>query len=257
MHILFIGYGKTSQRVAKQLFAAGHQITSVSLSEKTDHFAHHLYQDVNVLDLTHLKPIDCVYILLSPKDNYKATYVQTVSSILDALSHHPVKRLIAVSSTRVYNGHVAQDINDETPLKPNDEKGQLLQQMEQLYQHAYGKKCVIVRPTGIYGTSVARMIKLAQTTQTYTQCHWSNRIHIDDLSNFLASLATQKMVRQSYIASDSVPYPLHEIILWFQQQLGLPKLTYTPQQETGKKIKANHMQVTHKDCFKVYQSLLF
>ncbi len=44
MHILFIGYGKTSQRVAKQLFEKGHQITTISRSEKTDHMGHISYR---------------------------------------------------------------------------------------------------------------------------------------------------------------------------------------------------------------------
>ncbi|EOR10072.1 hypothetical protein F896_00192 [Acinetobacter genomosp. 15BJ] len=30
MHILFIGYGKTSQRVAKHLFEQGHHISTIS-----------------------------------------------------------------------------------------------------------------------------------------------------------------------------------------------------------------------------------
>lgn len=50
MHILFIGYGKTSQRVAKQLFQQDHQITTVSRSAKDDDFAQHLIQDIQQLD---------------------------------------------------------------------------------------------------------------------------------------------------------------------------------------------------------------
>ncbi|MFW2047295.1 SDR family NAD(P)-dependent oxidoreductase, partial [Acinetobacter variabilis] len=30
MHILFIGYGKTSERVTKHLFVQGHQIRTIS-----------------------------------------------------------------------------------------------------------------------------------------------------------------------------------------------------------------------------------
>ena len=66
MHILFIGYGKTSARVAKQLFQAGHQITTISRSQKSDAHATHLIQDVQQLDLSRLAPIDWVYVLLSP-----------------------------------------------------------------------------------------------------------------------------------------------------------------------------------------------
>ena len=46
MHILFIGYGKTSQRLAKQLYLQGHQISTISLTEKTDPYAQHHVQDV-------------------------------------------------------------------------------------------------------------------------------------------------------------------------------------------------------------------
>lgn len=67
MHILFIGYGKTSERVAKQLFEQGHQISTISQSPKTDSFATHLIQDVHTLDLSAAAPIDWVYVLLSPK----------------------------------------------------------------------------------------------------------------------------------------------------------------------------------------------
>ena len=42
MHILFIGYGKTSTRVAKQLFQQGHQITTISQSPKTDVYANRI-----------------------------------------------------------------------------------------------------------------------------------------------------------------------------------------------------------------------
>jgi pyrroline-5-carboxylate reductase len=57
MHILFIGYGKTSQRIAQFLFEQNsnqqrHQITTISRSPKTDVYANHLIQDVHDLNLT-------------------------------------------------------------------------------------------------------------------------------------------------------------------------------------------------------------
>jgi hypothetical protein len=42
--------------------------------------------------------------------------------------------------------------------------------METLWQQAYPSECVIVRPTGIYGTSVARMIKLAEPQKLIQNC---------------------------------------------------------------------------------------
>ncbi|MBF7686645.1 NAD(P)H-binding protein [Acinetobacter rathckeae] len=259
MHILFIGYGKTSQRVAKHLFAQGHQITALSRTEKTG--VPHLCQDIAQIDLSQLDPIDCVYILLSPQqrsiESYKDTYLNSAEAIIQALGQHPIQRCIVVSSTRVYNGHVGGVVNDDTPVATNDVQGQILHGMEQAYAQAFTTRCVIVRPSGIYGASVERMLKLAKNTTQYEQLHWTNRIHIDDLARFLATLATLETLKSHYIVSDSKPYPLHEVLMWFQKQCGLPLLKYKATAETGKKIYATNLQalgfdLEYPNCFDVY-----
>lgn len=265
MHILFIGYGKTSKRIAKQLFLEGHQITAISASFKEDAHIHHIQQDVDHLDLSQIDPIDYVYVLLSPKEStlagYQKTYVDTVPAIVEAIKVHPVKRLIVVSSTRVYNGCTGEFIDDTTQPIAADEQGQCLIQMEQAYQKAYPKQCVVIRPTGIYGTSVERMIKLAQQTHFYETLHFSNRIHIEDLARFLASVIQSQYTEKSYIVSNSKPYPLHEVILWFQKKLNIPLLEYHPQKESGKKIyatalQASGFQLQHVDPFADYAALM-
>ncbi|MBF7686426.1 NAD(P)H-binding protein [Acinetobacter sp. B10A] len=259
MHILFIGYGKTSQRVAKHLFAQGHQITSLSRTKRS--ISSHLCQDVAQINLDGLSPIDCVYILLSPKERsvngYQKTYLDSVTPIVDALKQHPVQRCIVVSSTRVYNGHTGGVVNDDTEVAIHDLQGQILYDMEQAYVRAFAERCVIVRPSGIYGTSIARMLKLAQNTTFYEQLHWTNRIHIDDLAGFLAYLSNLTQIKSHYIVSDSRPYPLHDILLWFQKQCGLPLLQCDTRLETGKKIYATHLQdlgfeLKYPHCFEVY-----
>lgn len=133
--------------------------------------------------------------------------------------------------------------------------------MEQLYQQAFPERCVVIRPTGIYGTSVARMIKLAESTKTYANMHWSNRIHINDLAHFLAQLIHVEHPEKSYICSNNQPIALHEIILWFQRQLNLPELVLQSQKQTGKRIYVTRMkemgfQLEHEDCFRDYVELL-
>lgn len=250
MHILFIGYGKTSQRIAKQLFLQGHQITTVSRSPKDNTFARHITQDIHQFDLSKIAAVDMVYILLAPSRNttlssieaYQQTYVDSVSPIVNALKLHPVKRVIVVSSTRVYGEHKGEVINDDSPIIPSDEQGLLLLKMEQLWRQAYPEQCVIVRPTGIYGTSSVRMLKLAETTKTYPNIHWSNRIHIDDLANFLAYLLHVEHPEKSYICTNNQPQPLHEMILNIQRELNLPELVLESERVTGKKIFAQRME---------------
>ncbi|MEG0651405.1 MAG: NAD(P)H-binding protein [Acinetobacter sp.] len=251
MHILFIGYGKTSQRVAKQLFQQDHQITTVSRSPKDDDFAQHLTQDIQQLDLSQVHPIDVVYVLLAPSrnnsyspiENYQQTYVDSVQPIVKALKDHPIQRIIVVSSTRVYGESHGERIDDDSETIPSDEQGRLLLKMEQLWQQAYPSECVIVRPTGIYGNSVARMQKLAETTKTYPNIHWSNRIHIDDLASFLAYLLHVEHAEKSYICTNNQPIPLHEMILKIQRELNLPELVLESERQTGKRIFAGRMVV--------------
>lgn len=248
MHILFLGYGKTSQRVAKQLFELGHQITTISSTEKTDHYAKHLIQDVHALNLSDLAPIDWVYVLLSPQQStveaYRKTYLNSASSILNALKNHPVQRIVVVSSTRVYGENAGGRVDDETPISPQDEQGKILEEMEQVYLEAYAEKCTIIRPTGIYNGVSQRMIGLAEKTKAYPNIHWSNRIHIGDLSGFLSCMLHVEHLQQSYILTNNLPEPLHEKILKIQKEKGFPELVLESQHETGKKIYATRLHET-------------
>ena len=265
MHILLIGYGKTSQGIAKQLFEQGHQITTISRSPKTDAYATHDMQDVHQLDLTQIAPIDGVYVLLSPNEStleaYQKTYVDSVQPICNALKQHPVQRIIVVSSTRIYGENQGEQIKDDSIIQPKDVQGQLLLKMEQLYQQAFPQQCIVIRPTGIYGTSVARMIKLAENTQHYPKVHYSNRIHIEDLARFLVHLLHVEHPHKSYLVTNSHPIAMHLIIQWFQQQLNLPILELDSLEVSGKRIYATHMremefELKHEDCFEDYQKLL-
>ena len=181
--------------------------------------------------------------------------------MLHALKNHPLKKVIVVSSTRVYGESTGERVDDDTCPQPSDAQGQVLLNMETLWQQAYPSECVIVRPTGIYGISVSRMIKLAGTTKAYPRLHWSNRIHIDDLVAFLAHLLHVEHTEKSYICSNSQPLPLHEIIQWFQQQLGLPVFILESDVPSGKQIYASRMQqmnfeLQHPHCFDDYLALL-
>lgn len=251
MHVLFMGYGQTSQRVAETLFQQQHQITTISRSTKRADGATHLIQDVHQPDLSQLAPIDVVYVLLAPKRSvadpidpvelYRQTYVDSVEPMVQALKKHPVKRVIVVSSTRVYGQDKGEIVNDDTPAVPHDEQGQLLLEMERRWQQAYPAECIIVRPTGIYTGSSMRMHKLAESTRTYPNIHWSNRIHIDDLAHFLAHLIHVEHPEKSYICTNNQPEPLHEKILKIQCELGLPELVLESEKETGKRIFAERM----------------
>lgn len=271
MHILFIGYGKTSQRLAKQLFAHGHQISTVSRHPKDDVFAKYYQQDVASLDLSQIDAVDVVYVLLAPSRKavledpiqaYQQTYLETAYSIIQQLKMRRFKRLVVVSSTRVYGENQGQVIDDETEIQPADVQGEILRKMELAYLDAFPMQTILIRPSGIYGESVVRMQKMASTLQSYPNLHWSNRIHYEDLIHFLELMIHVKHPKSSYIVSAEPPKLLHEIVQWFQQQMGLPELKVeNPKVVTGKKLYATHLQqmgfeLKHQDCLSDYRGLM-
>jgi nucleoside-diphosphate-sugar epimerase len=133
--------------------------------------------------------------------------------------------------------------------------------MEQVYLAAYPEQCTIIRPSGIYGTSVARMQKMAASMTSYPNLHWSNRIHIEDLSRFLAQMIHVEHPDSSYILTNNQPQLLHEVLQWFQQQMGLPMLKVESDRVTGKKLYATRMEkigfeLEHQDCFQDYLELM-
>ena len=77
----------------------------------------------------------------------------------------------------------------------------------------------------------------------------------------MALLASLANPMDSYIVSNNQPVPMHEILLWLQQQLHLPPLTLASTQLTGKQIYATRMCATgfeyeHVICFNDYAALL-
>ena len=152
-------------------------------------------------------------------------------------------------------------VNDDSRIVPSDAQGQILYEMEQQYLKAHPNKTIIVRPSGIYGTSVARLQKMALQQHTYPNLHWSNRIHIDDLVGFLAALLSVENFASSYIVTNNQPVLLHEIVQWFQQQMYLPLVKVETQKITGKKLYATRLtqlgfELKHQDCFADYLHLL-
>lgn len=269
MHILMVGYGKTSKRLAHYLLAQGHHLSTISRQPKSEDGAVHFYQDIHQLNLSDFAAIDMVYVLLSPSERslagYRHTYLDSVQPICAALQAHPVQRVVVVSSTRVYGARAGTRIDDDSPLCPDDMQGEILMQMEQAWQHAYAERCVIVRPTGIYGISMQRLSKMAAQTLVAEQIQFSNRIHVNDLARFLADLAAQTQqnlpLNASYIVTDNIPRPQHEILAWLQQRLDLPVLQLTGHLPSGKLVFAQRMYargfvLQHPICFDAYAELL-
>ncbi len=253
MNILILGCGQIGHALAEQLAQdtynndqAQHQITCVSRSAKT--FSHdniqHLAQDLQNLDLSHQPSFDWVYVIVSPDernvDAYQQVFIDTARPVFQALQHHPVHKVIFISSTRVYGEDQGRWINDESIPNTDDSIGQTLIAAEQLWSAYWQEKLTIIRPSGLYREHSEFLKKKALESEKLFTNHWTNRIHRTDLVGFLQYLISVENIESSYILTDQRPTLQHELfnIIRAENQLE-PCIVSSDAKTTGKRLRAD------------------
>ncbi len=101
---------------------------------------------------------------------------------------------------------------------------------EQLIRNSGLPHC-IVRPSGIYGPGRQRLLEQVRQGQLSSSTHYTNRIHADDLAAALAhliELSRHQAIAPLYLATDSTPAPLQEVMAWLAQQLDIQPQAGTP-----------------------------
>lgn len=159
---------------------------------------------------------------------YRAAYVDGLQRVLDWLAQQGQrpKRLLFVSSSGVYGQKHGEWVDETSPAEAESYSGRIMREAEQLLLSC-GMPASVVRLTGIYGPG--REWLLGQVRQGYRVASepplYGNRIHVDDAAGLLAYLL-QADVRgvvldDCYIGVDDQPAPLHEVVGWLREHLGV------------------------------------
>lgn len=163
---------------------------------------------------------------------YRAAYVEGLGRVLGWLAQHGQRprRLLFVSSSSVYGQQDGEWIDERSPAEADGFSGRVMREAEQL---ALGSAipASVVRLTGIYGPG--REWLLGQVRQGYRVASepplYGNRIHVDDAAALLAVLlqadAAGQMLEDCYLGVDDEPAPLHEVVAWLREQLGVSHWT--------------------------------
>lgn len=250
MNILIFGCGQLGSALAIKLSEMGHSVSVVSRSKKIlPENIHQMIQNIHHLDLSQNKILfDWVYVILSPDERtpsaYRQAFIETIQPITENLKHHPIEKIVFISSTRVYGENQGEMVNDETPVYPADEYGKILREAELNWQALWDKRLLILRPSGLYSGESLRLKEMALNLNKIESLHYMNRIHYDKVVEIMALLTTINMnqMAESYILNEKALLQ-HEFLNEIRIKNGLnPMVPNGHLPITGKQLISNGLR---------------
>ena len=152
--VLILGYGDIANRLSKLLSKKDFDLYAVSKSiKKIKNFYMHdwLSDDKFKLDQ---KDFDSVIFFPKPFDmseaGYKKGFIDGSRSILNILEKINFRKLILISSTRVYGREQIGLLDESTEPQPSDFRGKLVYDYENLFIKKYNKETFVLRFAGLY-----------------------------------------------------------------------------------------------------------
>lgn len=181
--------------------------------------------------------VDVVVATLTPPaftdEGYEAGYVAPARALREACDALPAslrpRRLLWVSSTRVYGENGGGWVDETTEPQPQGFAGRRLLEAERTLLMS-DVPTTVVRFSGIYGPGRDRLIRVVKGGRIApaVPVQWTNRIHSDDCAGVLAHLIECEMRGEAlanlYVGSDCAPVSAHEVQSWLAQRLGVSPL---------------------------------
>ena len=230
---LIIGCGDIGQRLAQQLHTLGYRVTGLRRSINSDltYLHYHSGDATDIEQMSNLltEEFNIIVISMTPSERsdagYQQAYVHSCRTLLKTLDlqQHKPRLILFVSSTGVYAQQDGSWIDETSPTTPEGFSGKRLLEAEQLIGQS-GYAHTIVRFSGIYGPGRRRLIEQVRQKSASASPHYTNRIHADDCAGVIAHLIELQRTQEIapvYLATDSSPTPMIDVVTWIAEQLGI------------------------------------
>ena len=154
--VLIIGYGDLGQRISSQL--QDHHITAISRSNrvirKYSQWFEWDWTSGHKLSLSEVSFATIVLILKPTSTDftgYQVGYLEAAHTILENInSSLEYQQLVVISSTRVYGQNDGRNITEKTPATPDDYRGEIILEYEQLISKQSKVPPLFLRSSGLY-----------------------------------------------------------------------------------------------------------
>ncbi len=253
--VLILGCGDLGQRLAERLPEDRYRVVGVRRSPPADTpsltYRRSDLSQPDALRQLLAEPADIIVITMTPDERsdagYRRAYVDTCMQLVSALKaqQQSPTLLLFVSSTGVYGQQDGSWVDETSPTQPESFSGQRLLEAEAIIRGSGFPHC-IVRFSGIYGPGRTRLIEQVRQGRAVLSAAFTNRIHADDCAGVLAHLIDKACRGDEweslYLATDSTPAPMAEVVNWLAMQLKVDRAVFAPDQidsERGNKRCAN------------------
>lgn len=232
--ILIVGAGDIGGQLAIKLAQKGHDVWAMRRSEiQIGHNVNAIQGDVSepetLLDMPSGIEI-VVYTVASPvfsEEGYHKYYYRGIRHVLHALKAQgqSPKHAFFTSSSSVYHQMDASWVDEQSPTEPTSFAGKELLLAEHALEEGY-IPATSVRFPGIYGPGRNRMVEQARQGGHCDPAPevWTNRIHRDDcvgvLGFLIENVLAGKEIGKIYLACDSQPATLYDILEWMKDRIG-------------------------------------
>lgn len=230
--VLLAGCGDLGLRVAQHLLARGDEVWALRRQSpmQDDSGICWLRGDLTQRETLCELPMGISRLVYLPTPDrrdapsYRATFVDGLRHLLDALDHASLRRVLLVSSSAVYGEHDGDWVDEGVPPAPPGFNGNVLLEAEQ-WLATQPFPSVVLRLAGLYGPGRLQLIERLRAGQVKvprTRPHWANRIHVDDAAAAIAHLLSLADPLPLYLGVDDTPLPLDELCDFIAHRLDVP-----------------------------------
>jgi nucleoside-diphosphate-sugar epimerase len=256
MRAVVLGCGYVGLALGERLRAAGHDVVGIRRSDAGLDAVRDAGLDAARADVTDRAEVDAlpdadwvVYAASAGRggglEAARSVYVDGLETAIEsyAARDDPPERLVYTSSTGVYGDHGGDWVDEETPPRPDGERGSVLLEAERVAVDRaadVGIDGTVARFAGLYGPGRYRLERYltGPVTEGYL-----NLVHRDDAAGAVAHLLTEDVARgEVVLVVDDEPVAKWELADWLADECGVER----PPKQTIEERLADDPDVSHR-----------
>ena len=244
MQVLILGCGDIGTRVGLSLLDQGWRVAAArrtpgQLPDPFDSYRVNLTDPASWDELDAVAP-DYVVVTPTPQNYDPAGYQAGFAGVAKTLANQKwisrCRRVIWVSSTRVYRESEGGWVDEHSPLNLEEPQASAMIAGEAMIRRA--ATATIIRPAGVYGDPEGMLMRRVRAGEGgATGALYGNRIHREDLARLIVHCLERDAAGQSVpptlVGADNDQAPTHQIEDWLAARLNVT-LSRDPSTGTGR-----------------------